>query len=707
MIDILDPLITVTGSSGLEAYGFRVQEISGYEELGSLFQYHLDLHSKLHDIDLKSLLGKTMTVHVPLAPGQFRHISGMVFQSTRGRRDVNYTEYRVTLLPEQHLLSFSHDCRIFEGHPVIDVVKQVLEEHKLRPYQTSLYEKAYRSWDYLTQYQESDWDFIRRILALEGIYFYFNHLTDGHEMVLADSISSHHARVGWETVPLLPPGRRGAIPDCLRQWGATCEVRTNDVALRDFEFRARGDAAILAGHKGTKPTKDEPTLERYEYPGGFVLAENKDDADVKASNAEGERLARVRLEEKQSSVEVFAGEGTARGLEVGALFGVSELPGLAGRKFMITSTDVVFRNPAPDSSQVMGDKSHVRLTAIDSATPFRMPRIEKPIVRGPQTARVVGGSKEEIWTDKHGRIRVQFHWDRDKDRKPEDKSCWVRVAHPWAGNRWGAVHIPRVGNEVVVEFLEGDPDRPLVTGSVYDADNMPPYDLPQNKTQTGIKTRSTKGGNPQNFNELRFEDLKDSEQVYLQAEKDLKILVKNGETREVGHDRVKKVKNDETSTITGNRTEEVVKDETITIHGNRTETVDKNETITITGARTESVAKDEGITITGARTETVGKNETITITGARQVDVGKADTLTVAAGRTQTITGNDQVTVSKKLVFDAGDEIVIKTGDASITMKKDGTIVLKGKDVSINASGKINAKADGDVIIKGSKVSNN
>jgi type VI secretion system secreted protein VgrG len=315
-------------------------------------------------------------------------------------------------------------------------------------------------------------------------------------------------------------------------------------------------------------------------------------------------------------------------------------------------------------------------------------------------------------------VKVKFHWDRregnekdsskvDKNNNDPDSSCWVRVAQMWAAAKFGAINIPRIGDEVIVDFLDGDPDRPIITGRVYNADNMPPYTLPDNKTQTGIKSRSTKGGNPQNFNELRFEDLKGEEEVYLQAEKDLNILVKNDETRDVGHDRVKNVKNDETSTITGNRTEDVGKDEKIAIHGNRSETVDKDETITISGARSESVGKDETISITGARTETVSKDEKITITGARQVDVGKADTLSVGAGRTQNITGDDQVTVTKKLHFDAGDEIVIKTGDASITMKKDGTIILKGKDVSIAASGKINANASGDVTIKGSKVSTN
>ena len=350
----------------------------------------------------------------------------------------------------------------------------------------------------------------------------------------------------------------------------------------------------------------------------------------------------------------------------------------------------------------------------------------------------MGPAGEEIYTDKFGRVKVQFDWDR-LGKHDEKASCWVRVAQVWAGKQWGAMHIPRIGHEVMVEFLDGDPDRPIITGRVYNADNMPPYALPDNKTQSGIKSCSSKGGSASNFNELRFEDLKGKEEVYLQAEKDMNILVKNDESRIIGHDRMKEVKNDETSTIKGNRTEEVTKDETITIHGSRSETVDKDESITISGGRTESVSKDESISISGGRTEdvgkdesisigggrtesvgksesitiggarsqSVGKGESITISGERKVDVGKAFNLTVGAGRKQTITGDDQISVSKKILFEAGDEIMLKSGEASITLKKDGTIILKGKDVSITASGKINAKASSDVIIKGSKIGGN
>jgi type VI secretion system secreted protein VgrG len=487
-----------------------------------------------------------------------------------------------------------------------------------------------------------------------------------------------------------------ALSEFIDGWEIGAQIRPGTVVLKDFNFET--PKAKLRVSRSAPNHHAHADFEDYDYPGDYP------------KSSEGETFASLRLEEHNARYAQTRGTGNPRGLAAGDLFELEGYPVAAdNREYLITADTITIHGPDYESEASFHDQALFRSTfvAIESHCPFRTERrTPRPAVAGPQTAIVVGKAGEEILTDEYGRVKVQFHWDR-KGKDDENSSCWVRVAQIWAGSGFGGINIPRIGDEVVVDFLEGDPDRPLITGRVYNADNMPPYPLPGNKTQTGIKSRSTKGGSPQNFNELRFEDLKGNEEVYLQAEKDLNTLVKNDETHTVGHDRVKKVKNDETSTITGNRTEEVGKNEKITIHGNRTETVDKDETITISGARKESVSKDETITITGARTESVGKDETITITAARKVDVGKADTLNVGAGRTQTITGDDHVTVTKKLVFDAGDEVVIKTGDASITMKKDGTIILKGKDVSITASGKINAKASGDVIIKGSKVSTN
>jgi type VI secretion system secreted protein VgrG len=380
-----------------------------------------------------------------------------------------------------------------------------------------------------------------------------------------------------------------------------------------------------------------------------------------------------------------------------------------------------------------------RFQGLPAALPFRPARVTpRPTVKGTQTAIVVGPAGEEIFTDKYGRVKVQFHWDRE-GKHDAGSSCWVRVATPWAGKNWGMIHIPRIGQEVVIDFLEGDPDQPIVVGSVYNADQMPPWALPANKTQSGILTRSSLGGSPANANAIRFEDKKGEEQLWIHAEKNQDIEVENDETHWVGHDRAKKIDhdeatlvghdrteevgNDETITIHGNRTEEVDKDETITIHANRTEKVDKEEKITIGGGRTENVAKDEKITIGGARTENVSKDEKITIGGGRTENVAKDEKITIGGGRTESVSKDESVTVGggrtvsvskddslsvgKSLAVTATDAITITVGKASITMKKDGTITINGKDITLTGSGEITAKASKNVTMKGKKILQN
>jgi type VI secretion system secreted protein VgrG len=346
-------------------------------------------------------------------------------------------------------------------------------------------------------------------------------------------------------------------------------------------------------------------------------------------------------------------------------------------------------------------------TAMDKAQQFRPARVTpKPVVQGPQTAIVVGPSGEEIHTDEHARVKVHFHWDRH-DKSDENSSCWIRVSQFWAGKEWGSIHIPRIKQEVIVEFLEGDPDRPIITGRVYNADQVPPYGLPANKTQSGLKSRSSKEGTTANFNEIRFEDKKGEEQVYIHAEKNQDNVVENDETTKVGHDRTEEVGNDEKISIKHDRTEDVGNNETISIGGNRTETVEKDESITINGNRTEDVSKDETITIGGGRTESVSKDESITISGNRKEDVTKKEEVSIGDERKVTVSKNDALSVGKNFLLDAGESITIKSGSASITLKKDGTITLKGKDITLDGSGKVNVKASGDVVIKGSKVTQN
>jgi type VI secretion system secreted protein VgrG len=390
---------------------------------------------------------------------------------------------------------------------------------------------------------------------------------------------------------------------------------------------------------------------------------------------------------------------------------------------------------------------------IPSDIPYRPPRITpRPLAQGAQTAVVVGPSGEEIHTDEYGRIKVHFHWDRE-GKKDDTASCWIRVAQSWAGSGWGGLFLPRIDQEVIVEFLDGDPDQPLVTGCVYNADNMPPYGLPGDKTKSTLKSRSSKGGD--GFNELRFEDKKGDEEIFIHAEKNHTIAVENDESHSVRHDRVKTIDHDETVHVKNNRTETVGSNETIMVHGARTETVDGAETISIRGSRRKTVSKSETSAVALQRTHSVGVNETISVGGAQEITVGGLQALTVGAlqaisvgasqttkvagsqsssigsnqsiqvgnsvstsvgadesrkiggGRATDVGKDDATKVAKNWLVDAGDSVTIKTGSASITMKKDGTIHIKGKDVTVEGSGKVNVKASGDIVMKGSKILQN
>ncbi len=394
---------------------------------------------------------------------------------------------------------------------------------------------------------------------------------------------------------------------------------------------------IQAGEVSHKFKLANDKLELYDYPGGYA---NRFDGVNRGGGDSPSQIQKI-FDDNKRTVEIRMQEEAAHGLEIA---GASNCPQLiAGYRFKL---DRHFNADGPYVLTAV--ETHARLegeyrtsgaepalsyenffTCIPLALPFRPPRVtEIPRVYGAQTAVVVGPAGEEIFTDKYGRIKVQFPWDRE-GQNDGNSSCWVRVATPWAGKQWGMIHIPRMGQEVVVEFVDGDVDHPLVVGSVYNAEQMPPYSLPANKTQSGIKSRSSLQGTPANFNEIRLEDKKGSEQLFIHAEKNQDIEVENDETHWVGHDRTKTIDHDETTHVKHDRTETVDNNETITIHGNRTETVDKDETITIHGNRTETVDKNETITIHANRTETVDKDESITIDGQRSTTISKDDTLTV------------------------------------------------------------------------------
>jgi type VI secretion system secreted protein VgrG len=536
----------------------------------------------------------------------------------------------------------------------------------------------------VTQYRESDFEFISRILAQEGIYYYFEHSENSHTLVLADSVSSHGLQEDFEAVWMGRPSSSSGSPDYLDTWQGSFQIQTNTVTLADFDFRLRGPDANLTVRRHVEAKPKCAGLALYDYPGKLVLAENQEDPPSDAASDESrekrERPAETLLEGKRCQAECYQGQGSARWLAPGFLFSIANAEAYAQRQFLATRTEITLRNSLFRSGDdPVQEPCAISVSAIDSQTQFRSPRPNKPVVRGPQTARVVGPADEDIWTDKHGRIKVQFHWDRE-GVFDENSSCWVRVAHPWAGNRWGAIHIPRVGNEVVVEFLEGDPDRPLVTGSVYNADNMPPYTLPENKTQSGIKTRSSKGGTQANFSEIRFEDKKGEEELHIQAERNMSTLVKH----------------DQTLTVLGDRS--------ATVNGNETQTFKADRKMTVENANTDEITGAHKATYHGGRSETVENGDTLTVERSDKTTMVGGE-YNIVAVKHYSVSSGESATCDVDLkegvvTITAKNEINLVCGDASLSLKKDGTVVIQGSK-SMSAIG---AKSELELADGGAKL---
>jgi len=654
-----DRPVSVTSPLGPDVLLFH--RITVNEALGQLFDFQLEVISSDHSIELETLLGQSMTVHLELPGGGVRHFNGMVSQLSSLGSIGRFAHYGITLQPWLWFLSRTADCRIFQNKTIPDIIKEIFSDFGFSDVEDSL-SGNYEPWVYCVQYRETAFNFISRLMEQEGIYYYFKHEEDKHILVLSDSISSHEPVEGFEEIPFYPPEQsEEADFDRFLEWQISQEVQTTSYTLDDYDFEGPKTDLQTTLTASKKHTGTDYKI--FDYPGEYP------DTGV------GNEYVKYRMEELTHRYETYSASGTARGLMAGCLFSLMDHPRPdQNKEYLVVSATHVMESGSYES----GDPGEGELVytgsieCIDSQVPYRSPRLTpKPCVHGPQTAEVVGPSGEEIWTDKYGRIKVQFHWDR-YGKSDENSSCWMRVAQIWAGKGWGAMHLPRIGHEVMIEFLEGDPDRPIVTGRVYNGDNMPPYGLPDNQTQSGIKSRSSAGGGESNFNEIRMEDKKGKEELYIHAEKDRNEVVENDMSTSVGHD--------QTLTVDNDRTKTVKNDETTTINNNRTETVDNDEKITISGNRTELVSGDETITIEGNRNETVDGTETITVAGDRTVTVSSGgDSLTVSKG-------DQSVTVSvgdSSTSVDAGNFVVSAGTNAEIT----GTVEVKVMGAKIALTG--------------------
>jgi type VI secretion system secreted protein VgrG len=629
---------------GVPAGDLLFERMSCTERLSEPFCFDVSVLSYKDDIRAEHLLGQPVTVSVTLPTGDVRPFNGWVTRFVRtGEQTTGMTQsprqlyrYQLRLQPWLWFLSRTADCRIFQNKTVQDIFADVVKGHGFPDYESRL-RGTYKPLEYCVQYRETDLNFVSRLLEAAGIYYFFEHEQgDKHTMVLADDTSAFRAAKGYGEVKFVQSQSGRTTADTIDSWSVVQSVQSGAYATIDFDFE--NPTRLLHDSVSNKKRHGFSGFEVFDYPAEPPVLKPDSVREV----------AKLRLDEAQAGYERYHGSSSdCAGLRTGAKFNLTGHPQAAfnGPAYAIVATE----HTIISNQYASGDGSHsmtVAVEAIDAATRFRPARTTpKPVIQGTQTAMVVGMASDEIYTDKYGRVKVQFPWDR-YGTSDQNSSCWLRVAQVWAGKHWGAMHIPRVGQEVLVSFMEGDPDRPIITGRVYNAESMPPYELPDNMTQSGITSRSTKDGSAENFNEIRFEDKKGSELLNMQAEKDFNFLVKNDETTEVKHDRTDKVGNNETTEVKHDRTDKV---------GN-------NETVTITN--------DQSTTINGQETRKVAKDRTTNIDGTEKLTVGK----------------DQKINVGAAFELIATDKITLTTGQSSLVMNQDGTIELKGMTITVKGT---------------------
>ncbi|KIC45662.1 MAG: type VI secretion system Vgr family protein [Ruegeria sp.] len=689
--------LRITGSYSYDEDDLVIRRAVVTEELGKLTEIQVEFMSKKTTIALDKLLGKVLTIHLDAEDGAKRKFAGTIVRVERLALRDGFVQFLAELRPWFWLLTQKTDSRIYQNLSTVEIIEDIFSRHGISDFKKSL-SATYSKREYCVQYRETDFDFVSRLMQEEGIYYFFDYskAEDKNEtLVLCDGPSAHSPIQGEPKVEF-----RGGddyeqrLGDFITEWAAAEQILSGVVSLGDFDFEKPSASLDTRANTSSGASHGFKTkLELYDTPGHY-----------KETGA-GSNFAKVRMKAEDAQFDVRRGRASVRSLATGSKFTLKEHPDKSqNAEYLITSAKYYLQTTEgygfekkdldldtgalefPDDS---GQMFMVEFQAQPAKTDFKSPRtIPWPEISGLHTAIVTGKSGEEIWTDKYGRIKVQFHWDRE-GKKDEKTTCWVRVVTPWSGKNWGMVSIPRIGQEVVIQFEEGDPDRPICTGMLYNADTMPPYSLPDNQTQSGIKTRSSKKGSADTYNELMFEDKKDAELVRFQAQKDHEKLVKNMSTITIGYDKLDKGGNGGDgclSQVVKKNVDETIKEgdhtfkietgsQTINIKTDQTETIEGKSTRTVTGNVAETVKTgNKSTTVSSGNIQVDAKSGKITMTAMQSIEL-KVGGSSIKLDPTSVTIKSTMIKVQANAKLDAKSPMTTVNGDAMLTLKGGVTMI--------------------------------
>ncbi len=626
-----------------------VRSITGTEGLSQLFRFSLDLLSTDPNLNFDDIVGKNVTARVSQGDdAEPRYFNGFISSFAQMYDKEYLNHYEAEMVPWLWFLTRTAACRIFQGKSVPEIIEQVFKDHGFSDYKLRL-QGSYPQLDYCVQYRETACDFVMRLMEREGIFFFFEHENGKHTMVMGDSSSAHQDIPNSSMRFDLSSSGQVGVEELVTSWRNEQEIRTGKYTLSDYN--------PLTPDLDLKVTVDtiissNANYEVFDFPGEYD------------SKGDGDRYVRLRMEEEETAQRTITGGGDCPRFSAGFRFTLTghERQDQNGK---YTLTSVAHR--ARQGGFHTGDTNDVvyanTFTCIPAATPYRPPRTTpRPVVRGTQTATVVGPEGEEIYSDKYGRVKVRFYWDYGGDRK-DYNSCWIRVSQPWAGAGWGAIALPRIGQEVIVDFLEGDPDRPIIVGRVYNGHQMPPYPLPDSQTKTAIKSYSTKGGG--GFNEFRFEDKKGEEQVFVHAEKNYDLRVKKDVYETIEEQRHLIVKKD--------NFEQVEHDSHFAAKNDLVEKVGRDHHLAVTGKEAVSVGQSLSLKVTGDVIEAFQMNHSENVglqyyLKSNQVIIEATMGMTLKCGGNSVVIDMTGVTITAPMITIDGSMVRIASGPGSPAM---------------------------------------